>query len=241
MHYRLGRAFHRGKYWLVLLVWPFYVVAQPDLEGVWMLDGSFGSASDSFGAGAGYTYTEARYTAEGRRRHDAFDILTDDPSLECVPSGISRIWDNPGSPIQFQQFNDRVTINYEMFDLRRTIELGQQGHGLQPEPSTVNINGQAMPTMGHSIGWYEDDAFVVETLAFAPGFLTTIRRYVPQSAALRSIERFYRDGDRLALQITYIDPIVLIEPVEIEYRFRRSNYDVVEYGCVPENAGYDRR
>ena len=95
--------------------------------------------------------------------------------------------------------------------------------------------------MGHSIGWYEDDAFVVETLEFAPGFLTTIRRYVPQSAALRSIERFYRDGDRLALQITYIDPIVLIEPVEIEYRFRRSNYDVVEYGCVPENAGYDRR
>ena len=237
MHHRLGRVFHRGKYWLVLLFWPFYVVAQPDLEGVWMLDGFFGSASDSFGAG--YTYTEAHYTAEGQRRHDAFDILTDDPSLECVPSGISRIWDNPGSPIQFQQFHDRVEINYEMFDLRRTIELGQQGHGLQHEPSTVNINGQAMPTMGHSIGWYEDDAFVVETLAFAPGFLTTIRRYVPQSAALRSTERFYRDGDRLALQITYVDPIVLAEPVEIEYRFRRSNYDVVEYGCDPENAGYD--
>jgi hypothetical protein len=204
-----------------------------------MLDGSFGSASDTFGAGAGYTFTEASYTTEGQRRHDTFDILTDDPSFECVPSGISRIWDNPGSPIEFQQFDDRVDINYEMFDLRRTIELGQQGHQLEPEPSTVNIHGQAMPTMGHSIGWYEDDAFVVETLAFAPGFLTTIRRYVPQSAALRSIERFYRDGDWLALELTYVDPIILVEPVQIEYRFRRSDYEVVEYGCTSENAGYD--
>jgi hypothetical protein len=230
MH-RLGRICNRKDCWLALLFWPFCAVAQPDLEGVWMLDGSFG--------GSGFTFTEAHYTEEGQRRHDAFDILTDDPSLECVPSGISRIWDNPGSPIEFQQFDDRVSIIYEMFDLRRTVELDQRGHPLEPEPSTVNIHGQAMPTMGHSIGWYENDVFVVETLAFAPGLVTTLRRYVPQSAALRSVERFYRDGDWLALEITYVDPIILTEPVHVEYRFRRSDYAVVEYGCTPENAGYD--
>jgi hypothetical protein len=229
----LVRTCNDKKRWLAFFCWPLCAMAQPDLGGVWILDGSFG--------GSGFTFTEARYTDEGQRRHDAFDILTDDPSLECVPSGISRIWDNPGSPIEFQLLDDRVVIVYEMFDLRRVIELDQRGHPLEPEPSTVNIHGQVMPTMGHSIGWYEADALVVETLAFARGLVTTLRRYVPQSAALRSVERFYRDGDRLALEITYVDPIILTEPVHIEYRFRRSDYGVVEYGCTPENAGYDDR
>ena len=227
-----GQHFYRRQ-WLLLFLLPLSASAQPDFEGVWMLDGSFGSS--------GFTFTEANYTEEGQHRYDAFDILTDDPSLECIPSGLSRIWDNPGSPIEFELLDDRVDIDYEMFDLRRTVEVNQRGHPLQPEPSTANIHGQTMPTMDHSIGWFEEDSFIVETVAFAPGLITTLRRYVPQSAALRSVERFYRDGDRLALEITYTDPILLTEPVHIEYRFRRSDYGVVEYCCTREFAGYDNQ
>ena len=82
---------------------------------------------------------------------------------------------------------------------------------------------------------------LVETLAYAPGFITTMRRYVPQSAAMRSMERFYREGERLVLEITYADPITLTMPLTFEYRFRRSDFDVVVYGCTPENAGYGDR
>lgn len=231
-HLKSFRKRRSGWRWL-LLSWPLHAAAEPDIEGVWMLDGSFGAG--------GFTVSTVDYTDEGQRRHDAFDILVDDPSLLCIPSGVSRIWDNPGSPIEFQLSDDRVDIVFEMFDLRRSIALNQPSHPLEAAPSTVNIDGQPMPTMGHSIGWYEDDELIVDTLAYAPGFITTIRRYIPQSAALRSIERFYRDGDRLALEITYMDPITLRAPVVFEYRLRRSDFDVVVYGCTPENAGYEDR
>lgn len=198
-----------------------------------MLDGSYGEG--------GFTWSEIAYTDEGQRRYEAFDILSDDPSLECIPSGPGRIWDNPGSPIEIVQLDDRVDIRFEMFDLRRTILLDQTGHPLEPVPSTHNLQGEPMPTMGHSIGWYEDDQLVVETLAYAPGFITTIRRYIPHSAAMRSIERFYLEGDRLALEVTYVDPITLRAPLTFDYRFRLSDFDVVVYGCTAENAGYDDR
>ena len=223
----------RGGWKWFLPIWPLCVAAEPDLEGVWMIDGSFGAG--------GLTVSAIDYTDEGQRRHDAFDVLTDDPSLHCTPSGLSRIWDNPGSPIEFQSFDDRIDMIFEMFDLRRRIELNQSGHPLEPAPSTVNIDGESMPTMGHSIGWYEGDELIVETVAYARGFITTLRRYIPQSAALRSLERFYRDGDRLALEITYVDPITLRAPVVFDYRFRRSDFDVAVYGCTPENAGYEDR
>lgn len=218
---------------LALTVPAIGAAAEPDLGGVWMLDGSFGQL--------GSTTSEVVYTAEGQRRLDAIDILTDDPSLQCIPSGPGRIWDNPGAPIAFEQLDDRVVIRFEVFDLIRTIELDRHGHPPQPVPSTVNLDGQSMPTMGHSVGWYEDRALVVETLAYAPGMVTTVRQIIPQSAAMRSIERFYRDGDRLALDVTYVDPIVLAKPLHVEYRFKRSDFDVVVYGCTPENAGYDER
>lgn len=218
---------------LVLALLPLGGAAQPDLEGVWMLDGSYGTF--------GYTVSDIAYTEEGQRRHDAIDILSDDPSLQCIPSGPGRIWDNPGAPIEFQQLDDRVVIRFEVFDLIRTIGLDRHGHPPEPVPSTVNLDGQSMPTMGHSIGWYESDTLVVETLAYAPGMVTTVRRIIPQSAAMRSIERYYRDGDRLALNVTYVDPIVLAKPFQADYRFRRSDFDVVVYGCTPENAGYDER
>lgn len=218
---------------VALALVPLSGMAQPDLEGVWMLDGSYGEF--------GFMLSDIVYTEEGQRRHDAVDILTEDPSLQCIPSGPGRIWDNPGAPIEFQQLDDRVVIRFEVFDLTRTIELNRHGHPLEATPSTVNLDGQSMPTMGHSIGWYEGDALLAETLAYAPGLITTLRRFIPQSMAMRSIERYYRDADRLALVVTYVDPIVLAKPLQVSYRFKRSDFDVVVYGCTPENASYDER
>jgi hypothetical protein len=129
-----------------------------------------------------------------------------------------------------------------MFDLVRTIMLTQNGHPLQPNPSTVDISGVAMPTMGHSIAWYEDDALVIDTLAYAPGNITTLLRYPLQSEALRSIERIHRDeADRLIVDITYVDPIILAAPLISKNRYLRSDFGITVYGCLPEDAGYDVR
>ena len=199
-------------------------VAEPDLEGVWGIDPSLFRQ-----------YSEPRYTEEGQRRVDAYNPSTDDPSYFCVPSGLGRAWDEPDTTVQIGQFEDRVVIRYEMFDLTRTVHLDQRGHPPQPEPSTVNLDGEPMPTMGHSIGWYDVDALVIETLGYAPGYITTLLRYFPQSEALRSIERIHRDEqDRLVVEIRYVDPITLAAPLESTNRYLRSDFGFTVYGCIPD-------
>ena len=143
-------------------------LAQPDLEGIWGIDPSLFRQ-----------YADAQYTGEGQRRVDAYNPTTDDPSYWCIPSGLGRAWDEPDTNVEIDQLEDRVVIRYEMFDLVRTVMLDQRGHPLEFEPSTVNIDGEPMPTMGHSIGWYEDDMLVIETVGYAPGYITTLLRISP--------------------------------------------------------------
>ena len=144
------------------------VLAEPDLEGIWSIDPALFRQ-----------YTDAQYTEEGQRRVDAYDPSTDDPSYQCIPSGLGRAWDEPDTNVEISQLEDRVVIRYEMFDLERTVMLDQEEH--PPEPSTVNLNGDPMQTMGHSIARYEDEVLVIETVGYAPGYITTLLRYIPQS------------------------------------------------------------
>lgn len=213
-----------GRYLiLITFLFGFSVVAQTelDLKGTWIIDSTFENGG----------YSEVVYTPEGKVRAGSYNFLTDDPSLQCIPSGLGRIWGSPGSPIEIQQLENTVLIHYEMFDLRRTVWLNRRGHSVDALSSVVNLKDQAMPTMGNSIGWYEDDILVIETLAYSRGYVTTLGQAIPQSAAMRSIERLYRDGDRLAIEVTYIDPIVFQEPLTRAYRFKKSPFPVILYGC----------
>ena len=206
-------------------------LAEPDIEGIWGIDPSLFRQ-----------YTDAQYTDEGQRRVDAYDPSTDDPSYRCVPSGLGRAWDEPDTNVEIDQMEDRVIIRYEMFDLVRTVMLDRRGHPLVFEPSTVNIDGEPMPTMGHSIGWYEDDVLVIETVGYAPGYITTLLRYIPQSEALRSIERVYRDEqDRLVVDIRYVDPITLAASLESRNRYHRSDFGMTVYGCIPDSPGEEEQ
>lgn len=214
---------------VLLYGWPVISFGQPDLEGTWGIDRSLFRQ-----------YSEIRYTEEGQRRHDAYDVLVDDFSYQCIPSGLGRAWDEPDTVVKIEQLEDRVVIQYEMFDLVRTVYLNQNGHPVELIPSTANIHGEPMPTMGHSIGWYEGDALVIETIGYARGNITTLLHYPPQSMALRSIERIYRDeSDRLVVSIDWIDPVTLAEPLVSTNRYLRSKFDLTVYGCIKEEFDHE--
>ena len=118
--------------------------------------------------------------------------------------------------------------------------LNQNGHPVELISSTVNIHGEPMPTMGHSIGWYEGDTLMIETIGYARGNITTLLRYPPQSMALRSIERIYRDeSDRLVVNTDWIDPITLAEPLVSTNRYLRSKFDLTVYGCIKEEFDHE--
>ena len=214
---------------ILLYGWPVTSFGQPDLEGIWGIDRTLFRQ-----------YSEVRYTEEGQRRHDAYDVLVDDFSYQCIPSGLGRAWDEPDTVVQIEQLEDRVVIQYEMFDLVRTVYLNQNAHPVELIPSTVNIHGEPMPTMGHSIGWYEGDTLMIETIGYARGNITTLLRYPPQSMALRSIERIYRDeSDRLMVSIDWVDPITLAEPLVSTNRYLRSKFDLTVYGCIKEEFDHE--
>ena len=214
---------------ILLCGYPVTSFGQPDLEGIWGIDRTLFRQ-----------YSEIRYTEEGQRRHDAYDVLVDDFSYQCIPSGLGRAWDEPDTVVKIEQFEDRVMIQYEMFDLVRTVYLNQNGHPVELISSTVNIHGEPMPTMGHSIGWYEGDTLMIETIGYARGNITTLLRYPPQSMALRSIERIYRDeSDRLVVNTDWIDPITLAEPLVSTNRYLRSKFDLTVYGCIKEEFDHE--
>ena len=179
---------------------------------------------------------ELAMTEEALAIQAAYDLLTDDPSLYCEPASISRVWANPNVRIEFEQSADVVKINYEFFDLRRTVPLGDEG-ALLSSPSTVNVSGTAFDKMGSSFARYEDDKLVIETRNHAPGYIRTSRG-VPQSAETVSVEELWIEGGRLLLRQTYIDDTLFEKPFVIDYGFDRiEESELPLYECT--DANYD--
>jgi len=198
-------------------------LAQPDLSGIWML---FGRAVES----------ELLMTPRALEIQADYDLLSDDPSLYCVPASTSRVWANPNVRIAFDQRDDHVLISYEFYDLRRTVALG--GESVMPTaPSTVNVDGIAFAEMGSSFARYEDDRLIIKTRRHAPGYIRTSRG-VPQSVNTTTIEELWIEGDELHLRQTYTDATLFEEPFVVDYRFRRTGEtELPLYDCT--DADYD--
>ena len=89
-------------------------------------------------------------------------------------------------------------LEYGQFGLKRTIYMNQKEHASNLKLSRA----------GHSIGHWEGDTLVVDTVGFLPGFLNTPVRH---SDKLHVVERFSLDPDKMALTRAYVaeDPVYL--------------------------------
>jgi hypothetical protein len=84
--------------------------------------------------------------------------------------------------------------------LERSVHLNMTEHPAGIEPSRA----------GHSIGRWEDDVLVVDTVGFLPGILSADGR-VPHSDRLHVVERFALSADGRTLRRSYVaeDPLYL--------------------------------
>jgi hypothetical protein len=86
--------------------------------------------------------------------------------------------------------------------------------------------------MGDSIGWYDGDALVVETIDYHPDQV-----FYGASEQLKVTERFTRVADnRLLYEFTVEDPAVWAEPWGGEFEFWASE-GIYEYACHEGNYG----
>ncbi len=195
----------------------------PDLSGIWLLDGPG-------------TESEILLTAEGQRLQSEYDLLVDDPSLQCIPASASRVWANPNSRIKIEKFDERLLISYELFDLRREIPIGNAS-ALTDSPSTRNVSGTFFPEMGSSFAYYEGDSLVIESRNHVHGYIRTSRG-IPQGSNTATREVLELVGDGLKITHTYTDSNLYEQPLVLEYFYRRlDETEILLYECT--GADYD--
>lgn len=114
-----------------------------------------------------------------------------------------------------------------ILDEMREIEIGEDLVLLRFDNTgdhvtrTVHMNtehpaGVQPSRQGHSIGWWEGDTLVIDTIAFAPD-PSGIAGNVPSSAAKHTVERLTltENRTRLRYEVTVDDPVYLSEPATL--------------------------
>ncbi len=122
-------------------------------------------------------------TAEGAKAIEGFDgASADNPRLRCEPTSILFDWTFESDVNRIVQEDERITLRYGSMGLERTIHLNLTEHPAGVVPSRA----------GHSIGRWEDDVLLVDTVGFEPGILSADGR-LPHSDRLHVVERFSLD------------------------------------------------
>ncbi len=213
------------------LLGPLLVYAQiPDFNGVWIgAQGSRVLPAPQPGPRGGGERMRPQLTSEARQIQEDYDLLTDDPGYECSPSSISRSWANP-TPIEIEQQDGIVILRYEFMDVVRMVYLDGRNHS--GAPSNV---------VGNSSGRYDGATLVIDSTGFTPSYISTVTG-IPQTETLRAAERLTlsEDGQSFQLEITFEDPATFLSPWTTRRTYVRApDLELLEFGCVLEDAGYE--
>jgi hypothetical protein len=192
----------------------------PHLTGIWhRVAGGGGGGGPRLGGpnNQAWVLSEA-----GKRALEEYDPVLDDPALRCSPVSIVRLWGN-GNLTEITQKTDRVTIHHEWMDAERVVHLGSREH---PDEMPENV-------LGHSIGWYEGDALVIDTIGYPAGVLHQ-HPGLPHSDKLHTVERLTLNaaGDGFDLAYTAEDSEYFIDQLTGTRTFEATTGTIREYNCT---------
>jgi hypothetical protein len=191
----------------------------PDLSGVWMGGGGVNERELKSGD-AIVLLPEAKKLVDARQ-------LKDDPEAHCLPTGVPRM--NP-YPWRMVQSIDQKYI-FILFEGNihsyRQIFIDGRKHPDDPDPTWY----------GHSVGKWEGDSLVVDTVAYNDKFWFGANK-LPHTTQLHTIERFTRpDLNTLQWDITIIDPGAYAKPFTVQTKARlEPTWELMEYICQENNT-----
>ncbi len=154
----------------------------------------------------------------------------DDPHPRCSGNGGPRTFDTPYG-IDFIQDDRRERILILVGWSRRWREIHMDGRD-HPDLETYT------PTFfGHSIGRWDDDTLVIDTVGFNEKFWFTRKPMgMVHTEALRLTERISRpDYDTLRYEVTVDDPDTYTRPWTTGWEVPWSEFEIVEYLCAENN------
>src|SRR4029453_10678784 len=118
-------------------------------------------------------------------------VRDDNPRFRCETTSILFDWTFDGPVNRIIQNKDAIVIQYGQMDLHRTVHMNMKTHPANVKPSRA----------GHSIGRWEGDVLVVDTVAFQPGVLNAPVRHGDK---LHVVERFTLDPKTMKLTRAYV-------------------------------------
>ncbi len=197
----------------------------PDWSGLWEL---------VFDPTAGPP-AQPSFTPEYAQKLKAFEAEQaagghqDLPSANCVPPGMPAIMMQP-YPVEFLFTPGKVTIAIEAFSQMRRVFLDGRAHPPDPD-ATFN---------GHSIGRWEGDTLVVDTIGVTTEVPIGFNGGMRHSERMRIEERIRTtDADTMQIRTTITDPAALTQPfVTTQALKRHRNWDVAEYVCEQNNRNF---
>jgi hypothetical protein len=161
-------------------------------------------------------------------RHDRF--LADEPYTRCKPSPGPRSF---GTAYGVELLNVPGSDRIYLFTTGgphtyRVIRMGSREHPSRLEPSDL----------GHSVGWWEGDTLVIDTVGFNESAWMD-RFAMPHTDRLHTIERVTRvDFNTLNYEVTVDDPGAYTASWTSGYTKRwEAGTELFEYVCQENNFG----
>jgi hypothetical protein len=195
----------------------------PDFSGVWVGNGPIGDIRSGLLPGEEVVLLPAADALMKSR------MAADDPEALCLPTGVPRIAPYPWRIVQTPAFG-KATHLFFLFE--GNIHSYRQ----------VFMDGREHPDdleatwYGHSIGHWEDDTLVVETVGFNDLFWFDFMGH-PHTTQLRTVERYTRTSfGELEVVTTVEDPGAYAKPFTVKYTHTlRPGWELMEYICNENN------
>jgi hypothetical protein len=189
-------------------------ISVPDISVVWLVE-KFRPALFPNGGAPLQPWAEEKFKAANP---------TNDPNLACLPEGVPRFMFVP-LPMEIFQVPTRIIIRHEGIEVSRQIYLNRQ-HPKDLEPSYS----------GDSIGKWEGDALVVDTVGFKDKTWVDSSG-LPHSEAMHLVERIHRvDHDTLVDDFTIEDPKAFTKAITAQQVYKlRAGWEIQEYTCTENN------
>jgi hypothetical protein len=190
-----------------------------DLSGVWQGGGPVGDLALGLAKGETIPLTPAAKKLMESR------LSGDDPEANCLPTGVPRFAPYPWRIVQ-SSTHKKATHIWFLFEGNihsyRQIFMDGRKHPADPDPTWY----------GHSIGWFEGDTLVIDTVGFNDKFWFDFRGH-PHTEKLHTIERWTRkDMGTLVSEVTIDDPGAYTRPFTVSFTARlRPNEELMEYIC----------
>jgi hypothetical protein len=146
---------------------------------------------------AGWGASPVTFTPAGQAAADALRARPPEQNerARCEITSVLFDWVFDGPINRITKTDGAITLEYGR-GLKRTVHMNMTSHPANVAPSRA----------GHSIGRWEGDTLVVDTVGFTPGIIAAT---VAHSDQLHVVERFTLDSQTMALKRDYVaeDPV----------------------------------